>query len=1486
MKNKKKVLFIFIFLFLSIFVKELNASILFDFNNIIKKEELSTNSAGVVDENLKRALNKELNDNYSYTRPLDQDLTISDMGIFTGELDLMDKEIENISGLEYAINVESINLNLNNITDITPVEGMVNLKKLHLINNTIEDISPIKDLKDLTELTLSSNNIKDITALENLDNLTNLSLQNNNISNIESLKNLSSLFSLDISSNQISDLSPLKGKNILVLRATDQKIVKDYENSIHNQLLPFKVYDQYGNLHEIDLGTPNEGIHDYNANWDYSIFTGSVDYLNYGYNPNFDDKPSFSIDDNKSIKLHEIQSDEDLKKLFNVRDIKDDVDNLTIDDIKVDQSNIDYDKGGVYKVLFSLTDSDLNKTIKEVNLEVVDPIIYMPDDNLRKTLNEDYFSQVSDADITQSQMENLTELFLSNGEVKDITGLEYAQNINTLYLNYNKIIDLTPLSSLINLEDLQFSNNEISDISPLSGLINLNTLKLSSNQISDISPLSGLKNLVNLDLSYNKVSDISQLNGLTNLEALELISNQINDITVLNRLTNLVNVDLSSNQISDISPLSGLTNLETLRLINNHLNNITPLSGLTNLVNLDLSSNQINDITVLNRLTNLVNVDLSSNQISDISPLSGLTNLETLGLNSNQINDIIPLSGLTNLETLELNSNQINDITPLSGLTNLVNLKMISNQISDLRPLKNLSKIFLDVGVQKIDEDFGCLGTKVAPTFVTYDIDGKEYEVDMNDPKQGVHDYTGNWDNGKNSGFGSFSGTVNYTNYKYDTVAPDLKFDDNKSTPAQKSLSDEELKSLFNVSAIDFVEGDLTGDVVVDQSAVKYDVPGNYKVTFSVSDPTGNRVSKDANLEVKTLYPTISADDIYTNVDSISGVDIDEFLLNNANIIVGETTKKLNDVVVKSTNLTNDSKVGIYDAKFEVSNDLLESASTDIKIYVGSGSDIIDDTNPYLFANDIIVDTCSKIDNSLYGAIAFDKDDGDLRSAINYPNVDTSTVGKKSAKLSVSDKDGNSSEVSVNVDVIDNIKPVIVANDSSEIEVNSTLSSDEAKKLFKVSVSDNVDNLTVDDVSVDMSGVDLDTVGTYDIIFSVSDKSSNSTTKTSKLNVIDSDVPIINSLDSQSIKAKKILSDEELKSLFKVSASDNYDGDITSDVVVNQTKVNYDVPGIYDVVFSVVDSAGNRVDKKVLLKVLSNEPPVLKGVEDIEVISGNDFDLMDGVSAIDKEDGDISNNIKVYSKDLKDGLTQVYNYSITDSDGNKVEVNRTVKYVSTVTNNKPVIDGVDNKDILVGEDFNPMDGVSSSDVEDGDLTSSISLSGSINNNVPGDYVLTYSVVDSDNNIVSVDRTISVKDIVVTTNNKPIISGANDVKVKLNTDFDIMEGIVASDIEDGDLSNNIIVVRNELDTSIVGDYKIVYSVIDSDSNISNVSRNISVYDDQNKINDSEVDINDKVNVNNDNEKLIETGKNSIYILCISVLSFLTYFLQIKKVNKMK
>ncbi|WP_199455046.1 immunoglobulin-like domain-containing protein [Vibrio owensii] len=156
----------------------------------------------------------------------------------------------------------------------------------------------------------------------------------------------------------------------------------------------------------------------------------------------------------------------------------------------------------------------------------------------------------------------------------------------------------------------------------------------------------------------------------------------------------------------------------------------------------------------------------------------------------------------------------------------------------------------------------------------------------------------------------------------------------------------------------------------------------------------------------------------------------------------------------------------------------------------------------------------------------------------------------------------------------------------------------------------------------------------------------------------------------------------------------------------------------------------------------SEGEPVFSGISDVRVHHGSSFDPYVGVTASDKEDGDLTNSITVEgSVDVNTVGTYVLVYSVKDSDNNETKQSRTVVVYSLV----PEFEGVADTTIQLGDAFDPMAGVKATDAEDGDLTDQVRVEGSVDVNVLGVYDLVYRVTDSANQTTTAQRSVVVSD---------------------------------------------------------------------------------------------------------------------------------------------
>ena len=132
--------------------------------------------------------------------------------------------------------------------------------------------------------------------------------------------------------------------------------------------------------------------------------------------------------------------------------------------------------------------------------------------------------------------------------------------------------------------------------------------------------------------------------------------------------------------------------------------------------------------------------------------------------------------------------------------------------------------------------------------------------------------------------------------------------------------------------------------------------------------------------------------------------------------------------------------------------------------------------------------------------------------------------------------------------------------------------------------------------------------------------------------------------------------------------------------------------------------------------------------------------------AIDPTEGDLTNNV-VVTTDLDCTIPGTYyaSFNVTDAAGNKAtEVTR--KIIVVLDKTAPVLSLL-GKDTFVIEqcDATVVPGAVATDLTDGNLTSNIVVTGTVDNSMVGDYPVTYSVSDAQGNLATKVRLVRVVD---------------------------------------------------------------------------------------------------------------------------------------------
>ncbi len=128
------------------------------------------------------------------------------------ELNAKNRGISDLTGLEFAINLETLNISENPLTDILPISKCTNLRRFIYWpagNDEMRDFSPLSNLTKLELLKIRDSNFTDSSFLKRLTNLRELQFYRVDVTDISVLANLTKLEVLTLVIG-VSDLSSLK----------------------------------------------------------------------------------------------------------------------------------------------------------------------------------------------------------------------------------------------------------------------------------------------------------------------------------------------------------------------------------------------------------------------------------------------------------------------------------------------------------------------------------------------------------------------------------------------------------------------------------------------------------------------------------------------------------------------------------------------------------------------------------------------------------------------------------------------------------------------------------------------------------------------------------------------------------------------------------------------------------------------------------------------------------------------------------------------------------------------------------------------------------------------------------------------------------------------------------------------------------------------------------------------------------------------------
>ena len=208
-------------------------------------------------------------------------------------------------------------------------------------------------------------------------------------------------------------------------------------------------------------------------------------------------------------------------------------------------------------------------------------------------------------------------------------------------------------------------------------------------------------------------------------------------------------------------------------------------------------------------------------------------------------------------------------------------------------------------------------------------------------------------------------------------------------------------------------------------------------------------------------------------------------------------------------------------------------------------------------------------------------------------------------------------------------------------------------------------------------------------------------------------------------------------------------------------------------------------------------------------------------TAKDPTEGDLTNKVMISTDlDCTTPGTYVMNFRVTDAAGNDAaSVTRTVIVVLDKTPPTLTLLGAVSVNVEQCEVYNEL-GAVASDLTDGNLSSSIKITGTVNTSLVGKYTLTYDVADAQGNAVSTTRLVNVVDT-----KKPGIYSygkriVDQEVVKLQIGSLFVDAVTGFDTCNGSIAVNKVPGFNGMVNTLVrATYPISYFAMDPHGNVS-------------------------------------------------------------------
>ncbi|HNZ47823.1 MAG TPA: DUF5011 domain-containing protein [Candidatus Hydrogenedentes bacterium] len=447
------------------------------------------------------------------------------------------------------------------------------------------------------------------------------------------------------------------------------------------------------------------------------------------------------------------------------------------------------------------------------------------------------------------------------------------------------------------------------------------------------------------------------------------------------------------------------------------------------------------------------------------------------------------------------------------------------------------------------------------------------------------------------------------------------------------------------------------------------------------------------------------------------------------------------------------------------------------------------------------------------GAAADDECDGDLTSQIIAAgNVNTKSPGEYTRLYSVTNSQGNKTEVTRKITVVDTLKPALqlLGREIINIPLNGTFTDPGA------TASDSCDGDLTGSILVDDSELNPSEAGDYSVRYSVQDSAGNvaEAVRTVRVGCV-SPGPVIELNGDAVMEAEcgEIFADPG------VQAWDECEEDEINDTVEYTDDGSFASTGTVRRTYKVTNYMGLQAQVTRTITVVDTKAPVitLNGKETVSLLVGDNY-TESGADAFDACEGAVSVSVEgVDAVDTSVIGRYFVTYRASDSLGNEAVKTRLIRVGCGTPEFKLL--GSATMVVECGDPYQEP-GFTASDSCVDDLRDEVVvhyLQGSVNTQVPGEYTIRYQLYDW-----TKVRTVHVID-----SKGPVLTleGAEAMDLHVGTPF-VEPGYTAVDACIGDLSSAVR-VRGTVNENEEGTYILIYTVQDIYGNESKTERTVTV-----------------------------------------------------------